>query len=95
MTSSGWQFFLDLIEQVGNSEERSRLLEILMTHDERSAMAGRVEIIASLLAGEESQREMAARLGVSIATITRGSNNLKNLNDEDRALLNRLFDSAS
>ncbi len=95
MSDSGWQKFLELFEKAESPEQRYRLLDILMTHDERSAMAGRVEIIESLLKGNESQRDMSARLGVSIATITRGSNNMKNLGDEDRDLLMKLLEIES
>ena len=88
--SQGWQQFLKFLNQLNGHDERSQLLGILMTQEERSALSHRVEILCSLMAGTESQRELAARLGVSIATITRGSNNLKHLQDDERALLNAL-----
>ena len=63
------------------------LLTILLTPEERNAVGSRLAIIRALMAGEESQREMSARLGVSIATITRGSNMLKTLNEQQKKLI--------
>ena len=63
------------------------LLTILLTPEERNAVGSRLAIIRALMAGEESQRDMSARLGVSIATITRGSNMLKTLNGQQKSLI--------
>ena len=63
------------------------MLAILLTPEERNAVGSRLAIIRALLAGEESQRDISARLGVSIATITRGSNMLKTLDERQKKLL--------
>jgi len=53
-----------------------RLLEGLLTPAERHAIGQRLQI-AQLLKAGVSQREIARRLGVGIATVTRGSREIK------------------
>lgn len=82
-----------LWEQVGEllasqeNQDALDLLTILLTPEERSAVGSRLAIIRALMAGEESQRDISARLGVSIATITRGSNMLKTLDERQKDLI--------
>lgn len=53
-----------------------RLLEGLLTPAELHAIGQRLQI-AQLLKAGVSQREIAKRLGVGIATVTRGSREIK------------------
>ncbi|HAS8133903.1 TPA: trp operon repressor, partial [Vibrio vulnificus] len=72
--------------------QHDMLLTMLMTPDEREALVSRVNIVRELLKGELSQRQISQMLGVGIATITRGSNELKLKSDEDKARLNQLLE---
>ncbi len=54
----------------------SDVLSNLLTQDEREEIAVRLQIFKQLLAGH-TQRAISKNLGVGIATITRGSKELK------------------
>ncbi|MBV7299016.1 trp operon repressor [Enterovibrio paralichthyis] len=81
---SDWQDVLDLIHRAIESGQEAELLKMLLTQDERTALIARVNIINELLKGEMSQRQLSQLLGVGIATITRGSNEVKQLDDEQK-----------
>ncbi|TCN87958.1 trp operon repressor [Shewanella fodinae] len=74
-----------------NPQQLDCLFELLLTEDERQAIAGRLKVFQLLLAGTMSQRQIAAEYGVSIATITRCSNYLKNMTEELRQQIRQLI----
>ncbi|MBL4831910.1 MAG: trp operon repressor [Aliivibrio sp.] len=86
-----WQQVMDLIKQSADDEQHSLLLTMLMTPDERDVLLARVNIFHELLKGDLSQRQVSQLLGVGIATITRGSNELKNHSEMDKEWLQQLL----
>jgi len=83
-----------VLEKVINHHDHSSLLdlfELLLTEDERSAIASRLKVFQGLLTGEMSQRQIAAEFQISIATITRCSNYLKSMTDEQREKIKLLI----
>jgi len=86
-----WQQILDLIKRSTESEQHEMLLTMLLTSDERDALVARVNIFRELLKGDLSQRQISQMLGVGIATITRGSNELKSKQDQEKQLLAQLL----
>ncbi|MFG0604979.1 trp operon repressor [Vibrio mimicus] len=88
---SEWQQVLDLVKQAAQQEQHEMLLTLLMTPDEREALIARVNIVHELLSGELSQRQISQMLGVGIATITRGSNELKSRSEQEKAALSELL----
>ncbi|WP_114786935.1 trp operon repressor [Vibrio tetraodonis] len=80
-----WQQILDLIKSSTTANQHEMLLTMLLTADEREALIARVNICCELLKGELSQRQISNKLGVGVATITRGSNELKSKSATERA----------
>ncbi len=87
-----WQQIVELIRSSVDSQQHEMLLTMLMTPDERDSLIARVNILNELLKGELSQRQISQMLGVGIATITRGSNELKSKTDEDKERLRKLLE---
>lgn len=88
---ANWDLVLERILNHRNYEDLSVLFDLLLTEEERSAIAGRLKVFQLLLNGEMSQRQIAAEFQVSIATITRCSNYLKNMTPEHRATIQKLI----
>ena len=67
---------LRVLARLDRVEDVARLLSDLLTPAEIEALGERWQIVQRLTAGQ-SQREVAAELGVSITTVSRGSRQLK------------------
>jgi TrpR family trp operon transcriptional repressor len=87
-----WQQIVDLIRSSVDNQQHEMLLTMLMTPDERDALIARVNILNELLKGELSQRQISQMLGVGIATITRGSNELKSKTEAEKDQLKALLE---
>ncbi|MGR5119649.1 trp operon repressor [Vibrio astriarenae] len=87
---SQWDEIIALIKESVDQEQHELLLTLLMTPDEREAMLTRVNIVSELLKGDLSQRQISQMLGVGVATITRGSTELKSKTDEQKAIIEQL-----
>ncbi|ABL99109.1 trp operon repressor [Shewanella amazonensis] len=88
---ASWNLVLDKILTHPERDELITLFQLLLTEEERSAIAGRLKVFQLLLAGELSQRQIAAEYQISIATITRCSNYLKHMNEAERAVIAKLI----
>jgi TrpR family transcriptional regulator, trp operon repressor len=75
----GWQALLGLCKRSDSDKQLEELLYFFLTPEERSALSTRVELVRELLKKQKSQREISKDLRVSIAKITRGSNQLKSI----------------
>ncbi|MBW8184471.1 trp operon repressor [Shewanella nanhaiensis] len=83
-----------VLEKVVSHQDHNALIELfelLLTEEERSAIAGRLKVFQVLLIGEMSQRQIAAEYKISIATITRCSNYLKHMSPEQREKIKTLI----
>lgn len=87
----GWRQLLTWCESVQDSGQLSSLLQLLLTPEEQDDIGKRCLIVRELLAKNMSQREIAKSLNVSIAKITRGSNELKRV---DKSLLQFIADTS-
>ncbi len=79
MSSNGWHVFIQWCLAAKNEKMLSSLLGLLLTQEEKESIASRCLIIMELIKHEKTQRDIAADLNVSIAKITRGSNELKRM----------------
>ena len=86
-----WQQLMDLVKTAVEKDQHELLLTMMMTSDERDALVARVNILCELMKGEMSQRQVSQMLGVGVATITRGSNELKAKSEQEKAAISGLL----
>lgn len=90
-----WSDVLDLLEQSGQQQQLDFILSMLMTFDEREALLARMNILHELIKGDRSQRQISQMLGVGVATITRGSTELKKLEQDKKQQLQQMLQAAA
>ncbi|PMH18477.1 trp operon repressor [Vibrio splendidus] len=86
-----WQQLMDLVKTAAEKDQHELLLTMMMTPDERDALVARVNILCELIKGDMSQRQVSQMLGVGVATITRGSNELKAKSEQEKAAIAELL----
>jgi TrpR family trp operon transcriptional repressor len=74
--------FIKLCMQAPDEATLLALFELFFTPEEKIDLGKRYLIIQALLKDDQPQRAMAQDLAVSIAKITRGSNELKRIDDK-------------
>lgn len=79
MNEAGWRRFLKLCLATKSERNLSLLFDLFLTPEEKESLALRYLIIEELLKQQKTQRNIADALHVSIAKITRGSNELKRM----------------
>ena len=84
----GWCGFLQLIYRLKNPRQLEEVLTFFLTIEEKKDLSLRFLLVKELLKGELTQREISAKLKVSIAKITRGSNALKIVDKNITDLIN-------
>lgn len=82
MNITGWRTFINLCLASKNEKMLESVFELFLTQDEKESLATRCLIIMELLKQEKTQRVIADNLHVSIAKITRGSNELKRMHSK-------------
>jgi len=81
----------ELFGAISSEESVALILPLLLSAEELNAINSRALVYKELLLGQRSQREIAKIHNISIATITRGSNNLKSMSIEEKQLLQTLL----
>lgn len=76
MQQKYYRELVELFTRTGDIEAVEDLLEGILTPQEREELVLRLQIVKRLLAGE-TQHKIARELGVGVATVTRGSRELK------------------
>lgn len=87
MKSESWDQVITLLSNQQDVVALQALMGALLTQEEREAIGSRLAIMQALLAGDETQREIARRIKVSIAKVTRCSNYLKTLSKAEIAII--------
>jgi TrpR family trp operon transcriptional repressor len=87
----GWNSFIAMCVAAEDEKSLSSLLDLFLTPEEKSDLSTRYLIVKELLKQEKTQRQIAKDLNVSIAKITRGSNELKRINPKLLQYLKDIF----
>ncbi|OAI48243.1 hypothetical protein AYO45_05210 [Gammaproteobacteria bacterium SCGC AG-212-F23] len=82
MNPKGWRYFLTLCQEAKDEKLLSELFELLLTPEEKASIETRCLIVKALLEQKLPQRRISDNLDVSIAKITRGSNELKRISEK-------------
>jgi TrpR family transcriptional regulator, trp operon repressor len=77
--NDGWQQLLYWCRHSENEQQLGGLFDLLLTPEEKNDIAMRCLIICELLTKKHTQRDISKNISVSIAKITRGSNELKRI----------------
>ena len=91
LAAHGLEQFVALCQQNHTPARLQELVRLFLTPEEQTQLGMRMLLVHKLLEGKDPQRKISDELGVSIATITRGSNNLKLLDGELKQYLLKLF----
>jgi TrpR family trp operon transcriptional repressor len=83
----GWHCFLELCLAAKDEKTIASLFDLFFTAEEKASLSTRCLIVKDLLAQNKTQRQIAQDLHVSIAKITRGSNELKRTPDQLKEFL--------
>lgn len=84
---NGWQEFIANCVRLDKTNQLNQFFELVLTPAEREKIAARYQILCELAKDELTQREIAAKLKVSIFNVTRGANQLKVVDDKSKALI--------
>jgi TrpR family trp operon transcriptional repressor len=86
-----WREFLNFCSRLKTEEQFNSFFELFLTINEREELLARFKIVKELLKGEKTQREIAGHHKVSIAKITRGSNQLKTIDESFKKFLRKYY----
>ena len=82
MNEEGWRCFLNWCSATQDKALLTKLFDCLLTPEEKESIETRCLIVQALLDQEKPQRQISEDLKVSIAKITRGSNQLKRISEK-------------
>ncbi len=82
MNKEGWRCFLNWCSATQDKALLTELFDCLLTPEEKESIETRCLIVQALLDQEKPQRQISEDLKVSIAKITRGSNQLKRISEK-------------
>ena len=84
---NGWSLFVKLCEKAVEKKQLSEVLQLFLTLTEQEEISTRYLIVKDLIEEKKPQRQIAKDAKVSIAKITRGSNQLKTISEKIKKFL--------
>ena len=75
--NNGWQQLINILSGNSDSQDISIICDFLLTKEEKEQLSKRVLLTKELIKKSKSQREISKEIGISICTVTRCSNALK------------------
>ena len=91
MSKNGWDYFLEICRSADDHKILSDALDFFLTPEEKSSIEMRCLIVRDLLLQKKTQRQISEDLNVSIAKITRGSNELKRISPKLKNFLHQFL----
>jgi Trp operon repressor len=85
-----WETLLTRYMRIQDREDARVFLNAILTYAERQEIPKRVRILEELFKNELTQKDIAAKLNVSIANVTRGVNTIRSINYDLKGLFNRI-----
>ncbi|QLE79312.1 trp operon repressor [Francisella sp. Scap27] len=76
-SNNGWQELIKILSKNKNPEDIDIICDFLLTKEEKEQLNKRVLLTKELIRKNKTQREISKELGISICTVTRCSNALK------------------
>lgn len=86
---SNWHEFIANCHALLTPNDLEKFFELVLTPSEREKIAARYQILYELNCNNLTQREIAAKLGVSIFNVTRGANQLKLVSEDSKNLISK------
>ncbi|MBK2356440.1 trp operon repressor [Francisella hispaniensis] len=75
--NNGWQQLINILSENSDPQDISIICDFLLTKEEKEQLSKRVLLTKELIRKAKSQREISKEIGISICTVTRCSNALK------------------
>ncbi|MEY8703294.1 trp operon repressor [Francisella philomiragia] len=76
-SNKGWHQLVNILSETSDPQDIDIICDFLLTKEEKEQLNKRVLLTKELLKKEKSQREISKEIGISICTVTRCSNALK------------------
>lgn len=75
--NNGWQQLINILSENSDPQDINIICDFLLTKEEKEQLSKRVLLTKELIKKSKSQREISKEIGISICTVTRCSNALK------------------
>ena len=85
-----WEKFLEKYVKIDNLEDEKVFLNAVLTYSERQEIQKRVRIFEELFKNQLTQKDIAEKLNVSIANVTRGVNVIRSLDYDLKGIFDKL-----